>query len=304
MRVGRAGRQVLRRIAVATALALVGVGLTSPAAFGQSPRSYHPPNLVVLGDSFASGVGNTPYIVESGKCKRSNSAYGPLLASFHVVTLQAFVACSGATTTQVLGTGPNGTEAPQIDSIARDTDVVTVQALGNDFFVGEILFICLTTECAPSTVLKDGHTVQQTIDSIPALGKVRLDALYGSIKEKMEDVGSDARVIVTDYPSLFGQGGGICTGIISPTELGVAQQFVDYLNRAIKDAAQRNGFRLAAVSSLFKRHDVCGSSPAIYLPLPPGRFPASSDPDGGGVLHPNRFGQALYAAAIGRQLLF
>ncbi len=260
-------------------------------------------DLVVLGDSFASGVGNTPYLADSGKCKRSDDAYGPLLAKLKAIRLQAFVACSGATTTQVSGIGPNGTEAPQVDSITRRTDVVTVQALGNDYFVGEIETICLTGECTPSTTLRNGQTIQQVIDSIPVTGPGLLDALYTAIQDRLDTTGSRARVVVTDYPSLFGDGGEVCSAVMTAGELAIAQQMVTALNGVIKEAARRHHLRHAPVSALFEGHDLCSAAPAIYLFTPPGT-PGAPAEDPGGALHPNRFGQLLYALAVGRQLLF
>jgi hypothetical protein len=78
-----------------------------------------------------------------------------------------------------------------------------------------------------------------------------------------------------------------------------------YSRIRVRDAAQRHHFRFAAVDSLFRGHDGCGLLPAIYPPLPPNFGPpASPDLDGGGALHPNQFGQALYATAVGKRLFF
>src|SRR6476659_2208752 len=126
------GNRLGRWFTIAAALSLAAVGLAAPDASAQSSRHFHPRDLVALGDSFAAGSGNTPYIDEA--CGRSASAaYPEVLARYRLVDLEAFVACGGATTAQVWGPGPHG-EPPQIDSISADTDVVTVQALGNDFF--------------------------------------------------------------------------------------------------------------------------------------------------------------------------
>ncbi|MGS0688087.1 SGNH/GDSL hydrolase family protein [Nakamurella sp. GG22] len=276
---------------------------TGAGAADRASARRGPLDLVVLGDSFASGVGNTPYIAKSGKCKRSDDAYGPLLAQLRAIRLQAFVACSGATTTQVSGIGPNGTEAPQIESITRRTDVVTVQALGNDYFVGEIETLCLTGECTPSTTLRNGQTIQQVLDSIPRTGPGLLDALYSAIEDRLDSTGSRARVVVTDYPSLFGDGGGVCSAVMTAGELAIAEQMVTALNGVIKEAARRHHLRYAPVSALFEGHDLCSATPAIYLFTLPGT-PGAPAQDPGGALHPNRFGQLLYALAVGRQLLF
>ncbi len=150
--------RVLRRAAIAAGIVTLLLGVTAPSAYADRGKGHHLPNLVVLGDSFASGVGNPPYVPPDNPCKRSNNAYGPLLEAQGLVKLQAFVACSGATTNQVWGPGPNG-ETPQIDSITMDTDVVTVQALGNDFAVGAIERLCFAPPIPPTP----------TTPAIPAL---------------------------------------------------------------------------------------------------------------------------------------
>lgn len=297
MRRRRWTRLLLGAALVATAI-VAGPG--APVAAAARPSHHAPLDLVVLGDSFASGVGNTPYLPYSGECKRSKAAYGPTLARLDGVRLQAFVACSGATTTEVSGIGPNK-ERPQINSINRRTDVVTVQALGNNYFFSEISAICLKGECTPTTPLTNGKTIKEVIDSIPETGPRLLDALYRKIHHRLRTTGSHARVIVTDYPSLFGDGGGVCSTVMTPGELMIAEQMVTALDRVIKDAARRHHFRYAPVRALFEGRDLCSATPAIYLFTSPGSAGAPAE-DPQGALHPNGFGQLLYALAIGRQL--
>lgn len=313
MRANRSVLRFLRRISVGLVLLLAIAVSAGPHAAAQSasPWQLHRPNVVVLGDSFAAGVGNLPYDTNSAACKRSQAAYGPLLARSGLVTLQAFVACSGATTTQVSGPGPNR-EPAQIDAITSATDIVTVQALGNDFYVGAIEGLCfapqaelncsLDSHFPPGTPL-EGKTVGEVVASIPVLGPKLLDNLYDQISKKLKD-NRRAKVIVVGYPNIVGNGGIYCPGLTS-AEVVTAKTMVANLNKVLRDAAQRHHFRFAAVDSLFRGHDGCGLLPAIYPPLPPEPMyipPAS--PDGGGALHPNQFGQALYAAAVGKRLFF
>jgi len=307
--------RILQLTAVVTATLLLGLGATVPTAAAQVPGRHHLPNLVVLGDSFASGVGNLPYLPreDPSACKRSNSAYGPLLARLHLVTLQAFVACSGATTAEVSGPGPNADEpTPQIDAITKDTDVLTVQALGNDFFVGAIEALCFRPDvivnCTPDTAFPagtplSGLTVGAIVGSIPSQAPAKLEALYDAIDGKLGDH-SKARVVTLGYPNIVGNGGPFCPGVTTE-ETQIAAQMVAALNTAIKNASRLHGYRYAPVDALFRGHDGCAGLLAVYPPLPPSfGFPASQDPDGGGALHPNRLGQSFYAAAVAKQLFF
>jgi lysophospholipase L1-like esterase len=315
----RSGR-VLRRAAIASGVAMLLLGVTAPA-YADRGKGHHLPNLVVLGDSFASGVGNPPYVPVDNPCKRSDSAYGPLLQAQHLVKMQAFVACSGATTEQVWGPGPNGETPPQIDSITKDTDVVTVQALGNDFFVGAIERLCFTPpipatdttpaipaiDCTLTTPFPDpalsGQTVGGVIGSIALLAPGKLDILYRKIDKKLGKH-SDAQVITLGYPNIIGNGGPFCPGVTTE-ENGIAAKMVTDLNTAIKNASRKHDYDYVPVEGLFKDHDGCGSSGvdslAIYPPLPSSFGPPASE-DTGGALHPNQLGQSLYAAAVAKQL--
>jgi lysophospholipase L1-like esterase len=282
------GRRARRVVGLLTALLLCW-----PAA----PASAHPfpvhRDLVVLGDSFASGVGNLPYDDGSANCKRSAAAYGPLLDRYGVVTLQAFAACSGARTTDILGTGGNPTQPPQIGSVTDATDVVTVQALGNDFQIARIEPVCVVDDCSRLPLL------QEMIDAVPVQAPPLLDGLYDAIAERAPR----ATVIAVGYPYLFDPAGGPQCPYMNASELAAVTELTDRLNKAIRDAAAEHGFRFAATDRAFAGHDVCSTSPWIYSPVPAsGPFPSSADPDGQGGLHPNRIGQAVHALLVARQL--
>ncbi len=304
------GIRRLTRTALAVVVALAGLFVASPAASAH-PGGRVPLNLVVLGDSFAAGVGTPPYIDSPSTCKRSDAAYATLLASLRSITLQAFVACTGATTTDVAVTGSNG-EPRQIDSITRDTDLVTVQALGNDFAVGRIARLCFLPDpgvtceagmpfpAAPGTPLA-GLTIGDIVASIPTLGGPKLDALYSAVNEKLVKRG--ARAYAIGYPSLLGDGGPYCATSITPGELALAAQMTTNLNAVIKAKAQQWGLEFVPVERRFRGLDACGPVTAIYPPLPPGTSPAASaDEQGEGALHPNPLGHAIYAAAIAKRI--
>jgi lysophospholipase L1-like esterase len=253
--------------------------------------------MVVLGDSFAGGVGNPPYV--DAPCKRSDSAYGAVLARYRFVTMQAFAACSGARTTDVLR---------QVDSITADTDVVTVQVLGNDFFIGTLEGMCFApgaVNCNPDTVVPFrsdhplfGKTVGDVVASISELGPAKLDIVFQAIKGKLVKPG--ARVIVLDYPNIVGSGGMNCPGLTTE-ELTVARRIVTELNSVIKDSALVHGFRYVSTEPWFRGLDACGFLNGIYPPIPPGITPAASA-DLQGALHPNRLGHLVLAAAVLGQL--
>ena len=295
-------RSLLAKVIVVATVVAASVVVGGQAAAAGPPR-HQPPDLVALGDSFAAGTGNTPY-TGPPQCGRSQyNAYSELLASVRLVTLQAFPACGGAKTTDVIAQG-------QIDRITKDTDIVTVQALGNDYYFSLLAGFCLASITAP-TCHRDqmlpppaNMTVQQLLDSISLTAKDKLDTLYGAIDAQRTKVGSKAKVIVVDYGNPFPAPGswvGPLCATMDSEELGVASDFANALNAALKQASNRPGYSFANAAPRFRKLDICGFAPAFFRP--PG-FPGASNDPFPGALHPNKVGQGIYAAVLTGRLYF
>ena len=147
-----------------------------------------------------------------------------------------------------------------------------------------------------------GITVGQVLDSIPLAAPGQLDALYTAIEKKLPQ---RANVLVMEYAAPFPRVGspvGPLCSYMTADELAVAQEFTDALNTQLRTAARKYGFRYVATGRLFRGHDVCGFSPAFYLPGSPTVPGSSVDQDG--TLHPNQLGQTLYAVAVAKRLYF
>lgn len=295
------------RVAIVVVATVVGIVSLVPAAAGR-PWHRDPPDLVVLGDSFAAGTGNMPY--EDPDCggRSLYDSYGKYLGAFGVVRLQAVAACGGATTTEVV---------PQLSSITADTDVVTVQALGNDFYFGAFAQLCITdtpAPCVPGATLPLPNgpvlTVQQALDMILADGAGKLDALYDAIDRRLRELHQRATVLavgyVNPYPPPTEANAARCRAIfvgMSVEELSVAQTFANRLNTQVRAVAASHHYRYVNAAPWFTGRDVCSPVTAFYRPLPTA---AGGPPPGGesGILHPNRLGHAIYAAAVGARLYF
>ena len=81
---------VLGVAGTAAAAAIVGLAVPASAAAGR---------YVALGDSYSSGTGAGSY-GSSGSCKRSANSYPQLWANANGPSSFAFVACSGAVTSE------------------------------------------------------------------------------------------------------------------------------------------------------------------------------------------------------------
>jgi len=294
-------RSLLAKVIVVATVVAASVVVGGQAAAAGPPR-HQPPDLVAIGDSFAAGTGNTPY--SDVACGRSEAAaYSERLEQFRLVTLQAFPACAGATTVTVVAQG-------QLKQITKDTDLVTVQALGNDYFFSLLSGYCLASLEAP-TCHRDqllapiGMTVQQLLDSIPATAAGKLDVLYGAIDEQIKKVGAKAKVIVVDYgnpfPTPTGRVGPFCP-TLDAQELDVATAYGDALNKALKQAAKKWHFTFADAAPRFRGLDICGFASAFFRPPSPDptvTVPGISPEDPiRGALHPNKVGQSIYAAVL------
>jgi hypothetical protein len=159
---------------------------------------------VAMGDSFSSGEGNPPFEagtdISSNSCHRSPHAYPRLLQSELGLGSMAFVACSGATTNDILGIpeddDPKGkwTEPAQIDALSEDTETVTITIGGNDVGFRDFAVACTVGSCDfATTAYSDIH------------GKIAND-LPGALANVYEAINnatsSTADIYVIGYPQI------------------------------------------------------------------------------------------------------
>ena len=123
-------RHRLRLAAVAACAAVVSaLAIAAPAA-AQSTVRY-----VALGDSYTSGVGAGNYYPGSGSCDRSANAYSVLWANAHNPASYASVACSGATTGDVISS--------QLSALSSATTLVSITIGGNDVGFTSVMETCV-----------------------------------------------------------------------------------------------------------------------------------------------------------------
>src|SRR5277367_6073782 len=118
----------------------------APAAEAASAVSY-----VALGDSYSSGLGAGDYISSSGSCDRSTNAYPEQWADANSPASFVSVACSGATTADVL--------ASQVSALSASTTLVSITIGGNDAGFSSVMETCVlasTSTCV--NAVKTGET--------------------------------------------------------------------------------------------------------------------------------------------------
>lgn len=159
---------------------------------------------VAMGDSFSSGEGNPAF--EAGtdangvnECHRSPQAYPRLLQNDTTLNLgtTAFVACSGAKTSNILNGGAaEGAwgEKPQIDALSADTEVATITIGGNDVGFRDFATACTVGSCDFATsAYSDIHG--KIINDLPG----KLSEIYEAIDDATP---STANIYVVGYPQI------------------------------------------------------------------------------------------------------
>jgi hypothetical protein len=284
------------------AFSVPGVKVSYPSGY-LTEKPMPGSKYAAMGDSFASGEGNPPF--ESGTqdgCRRSPVAYAHLLDSYSEdLVLTDFVACSGATTNNVLN--GQGGEGAQTGALDGDDDVVTVSIGGNDIGFADYAKECVLAWCGPGTTIYD--TTMSKIGNVHGA----LENTYETILNKS----GDADVYVIGYPHVtpVDPSDAYCAPFRGK-DVGeddddsvAARNVVDALNGAIRDAVDNvksdsSDFagRLHFVSmtesdSPFEGHDVCAQTPAFV-------YPAATDPllEQRNWFHPNSLGHTFYEEVI------
>ena len=242
--------------AAAAALSLVLTAAPASAAV----------NYVALGDSYASGLGAGNY--SGGSCDRSSGAYPQLWANANHPSSFAFVACSGATTTDVINN--------QISALSSATTLVSVTIGGNDVGFSNVMITCVlgsTSDCVNAV----NQAEAEARSKLPGA----LNALFGDIKTRAPN----ARVVVSGYPEFYdlSKSSG-CVGL-STTDRTALDGGADLLDSVISAAAGQAGFAYAEVRGAFTGHEICDSSSWLHsvdwLNLGDSYHPTASGQSGG-----------------------
>jgi lysophospholipase L1-like esterase len=225
----------LPRLVVSATCALATAGATLAAA---SPASAATVNYVALGDSYSSGTGAGSYDLDSG-CQRSSNAYPAKWASAHAPSSFKFVACSGATTSDVLNN--------QVSALSSSTTLVSITIGGNDAGFASVMQTCVIgsdSDCV--NAVNNAKNIATT--QLPG----RLSNLFSTIKSKAPN----AHVVVLDYPHLYITNDSFCIGM-SHTKHVALNSGADTIDNVISNGASSAGYTFADVRGQFSGHELC-----------------------------------------------
>ncbi len=238
-----------------------------PLVFTATPASASSVNYVALGDSYASGLGAGSY--SGGSCDRSANAAAQLWANAHSPASFAFVACSGATTSDVINN--------QISALSSATTLVSIIIGGNDVGFSSVMETC---------VLGSDSACVNGINNAEAQAR---STLPGSLNTVFNDISArapGARVIVMGYPEFYdlSKSSG-CIGL-STTKRQAIDGGADVLDSVISAAVSGHaGFVYSEVRSAFSGHEICDSTSWLksvdWLDLGDSYHPTASGQSGG-----------------------
>jgi lysophospholipase L1-like esterase len=288
------GRFIAMTATIAT-VATAALGATIPI----DPNPIAAVRLYSLGDSYTSGEGAKRYFpgtnqASSNECRRAPTAYPRVVAERKKLGL-TFVACSGATTEDVLTRAqePNSPadifgSATQISALTgiKQSDIITIGIGGNDAGFGKVVQTCLSSDCSPNQKI--------WMDQMPTV-QASLVKTFAKLRE------FGATVFALTYPNPLAEKDCII-GFNESEWRFLRDEYIPALNKSVRVAAFLAGVNVIDVETAFVGYRVCETSFAssalnvisisgiggTFRPL---KFLHNS-------FHPNRRGHALLSLAV------
>jgi lysophospholipase L1-like esterase len=246
-----------------------------------------PLRYVALGDSYSAASGVLPVDLSTPQCLRSSRNYPHVIARTTGAELTD-VSCGAAETNDYFASQYPGV-APQLDAVAKDTQLVTMTIGGNDsgVFIGAIL------SCGSAGALslgqgspcKDryGTSFEDTIrnTTYPALVKA-----LAAVRAKAPA----ARVAILGYPWIMPASGGCFTKMpIAEGDVPYVRGIQATLNDAVRRAAAATASTYVNLNVVSNGHDACQPIGVRWVePVLQGTNPV--------IVHPNALGESAMAA--------
>jgi lysophospholipase L1-like esterase len=276
-----------------TALAAAGCRADGDAGDADGHDRY-----VAIGDSFTSGAGLPETHLETGVCGQSSLNY-PHLVAKKIGAKLVDASCGGASTDN--GTQPQARGdslppwPPQLDSLTKDTDLVTVGLGANDFawYMG-VMFTCTSAAALDPTgdpCEQQAGSPGSNLTALPAQIGPRLEALLTQVHQKAPK----ARVLLVGYPQPVPASGACPDLPLAAGDYPFVRAQWEAMDQAMRGAADAADATFVDVMGPSDGHDVCAGADAWVSGLVPPAGVAAP-------YHPLREGQAAIAELVEKAL--
>ena len=286
------------RTTMALGIAIALVVVTAAPSDGRTTARPDELVYVALGDSYTSGPlvlpHDTTWVPED--CGQSVRNYPHLAAAAIPVASFTDVSCGSATINDLYqpqdGLPAGGVNAPQLDAVGPDADVVTLGMGGNDVgFVGLALgcirFVGPPAEqpCSPEYTAGGRDRMSEKIAEVgPELGQAIRD---------IHTKAPNAQVFIVSYPTSLPDDGVACWPYVPilPEDMPYLVAKYKEMNAMLAAQAAANGATFIDIYTSSIGHDAC-QIPAVAwvngMVVVPPSYPA----------HPNQFGLAHSGAVV------
>lgn len=257
------------RASVAAAIAALVTTVAAPVsatapddARGPDLRRTHYDDYVAMGDSFTAGPLIHPIRLDRPLgCVVSARNYPARLAAYFDVGSYTDVSCSGARTKHLRKPQKTalGTNAPQLDALSPDTDLVTLGMGGNDFgLFGSMIDTC--TEVAKGhprgKPCKKAFTNKRGVDTKMRDAR-RIRRHTARSVRRIARHAPNAKIVVIGYLRLLPPIGTCDDVPFARGDYRWGNRVERRLNKSLRQGAERNGATYVSMWRASIGHDAC-----------------------------------------------
>lgn len=257
------------RTVVTAAVAVVGLIALSACGGEEFPDA--PPvvkiKYVGMGDSYTAVAGDGPF--SDAACFRSDDGYVELLATKLALGEQYDnVSCGGASSVDLRGQQSSTGNAPQLDAITDDTELVTLGIGLNDADSGnQGLGPALTLTCLPNADGKQTQSCKDYLKYPDSIIDVAVKAMGKAVANNLADIkerAPRARIVLVGYPRT------LSADDDCPSQLPIGHAAAERLragglavNAELKRVAQKAGADYVDMYAASTGHEYCSEDPWV-----------------------------------------
>lgn len=266
-----------RRSRIAAALGTLVVLGVAAGGCGGGHKTIENAEYVALGDSYTSGPGMEP--IADNSCRRSKINYPSLVAKALKIKSFADRSCGGARLGNL--SEPQTVRlaqlnAPQLNSLGKDTKLVTIgMGLNDQAIATSLLLICITPQATQPSPF-----CQQYLQRSQSSVDEQIRTVAGDLAKALATIkkqAPSAKIVLVGYPRLVPDTGTCGAPGATDSRLPVPEaqivrmrETMKFVNQVWSETAAKAGVLYVDMYAASEGHDICSDHPWIngYLPDP------------------------------------